>query len=179
MRFNAKKAEAVLRQRLLAALAQLQEEFLNEIRSHTKMPEAAESWHEGDIGEIGNVLWAEVVGGAWAAMDSWGTGSLMDTSNPALADYMASDLWNPARTGTTIVTRPSGTWTDIFGETHHKGGNHPGGYDLERAGKVQPQPPSHALETAARWMKQGRVQRVLQQVIADMPWHQFFEEERG
>lgn len=179
MRFNAAKAQAVLKERLLAALAQLREEFLNEIRSHTRLPEAAESWHEGEIGAVGDVLWAEVVGGAWAAMDSWGTGSLMDTANPALPDYMRSELWNPARTGTTIVTRPSGTWLDIFGETHHKGGNHPGGYDLERAGKVQPIPPSHALETAKRWMEQGRVQKVLMQTIMSMPWHQFFEEERG
>lgn len=179
MRFNAAKAQAVLKERLLAALAQLREEFLNEIRSHTRLPEAAESWHEGEIGAVGNVLWAEVVGGAWAAMDSWGTGSLMSRDNPALADYMASELWNPMRgSDMAIRTRPPGPYVNIFGE--QKVARGPGGFNLEvKGGDYAPQPPSHALDTAARWMQQGRVQRVLRQVIADMPWHQFFEEERG
>lgn len=182
MRFDESACVAALTNHLLIAMKQLQEEFLNEARQGMRTPEGAESLYEGAVEAAAGMITAEVIGGAWAVMDNYGTGSLMDQDNPALKDYRASDLWNPTRgkhgpDDTAIRSRPAGTWIDIFGETHVSMGK--GGFNLEAAGKVKPQPPSHALETAARWMANGRMQRVIQQVVADFPWANFFVEDGG
>lgn len=169
---------AALKQRLMVAMKQLQGELLREAQQGMRTPEGAQSLYEGDVTEAAGIIAAEVIGGAWAAMDEWGTGSLMDTDNPALQEYMASDLWHDDRFDNAIRTRPSGTWTDIFGKTHTKGGNHKGGFNLEKkGGKYAPQPPSHALQTAARWMTQGRMEAVIQQAMDGMPWGRFFVED--
>ena len=62
------------------------------------------------------VIKAQIVYGALAIMRSYGTGSAMDKSNPALDKYMASDYWNPARIGYEIVGRPYGEYTNILNE---------------------------------------------------------------
>ena len=177
MRFDANAAIAALTQRLIVAMKQLQGEFLNEARQGMRTPEGAESLYEGDVTIAAGIISAEVIGGAYAAMDEYGTGSAMDTSSPAFLDYRMSDLWNPARHDTTIRTRPAGPYENIFGETKVARG--PGGFNLERkGGKYEPQQPSHALETAARWMQNGRMQRVIEQALADMDWGRFFVEDR-
>lgn len=177
VRFDDAAAIAALKQRLMVAMRQLQSEFFNEAKQGMRTPEGAESLYEGDVTAAADIISAEVLGGAFAVMDNYGTGSEMDRDNPALADYMASDLWNPTRgkhgpDDTEIRSRPAGTWTDIFGETHTAKG--PGGFNLERkGGKFAPQPPSHALQTAARWMANGRMQAVIHQAMDTFPWHKF------
>ena len=80
-------------------------------------PEGKESLHADEIEVLGNFITAQVVGGAYAAMDNFGKGSLMDENNPALESYKNSGLWNPVRHDTTIRGRPKGQYTNIFGET--------------------------------------------------------------
>jgi hypothetical protein len=115
-------------------------------------------------------------------MDSMGTGSLLDESNPALDEYMSSDLWNPQRDRSDhkIVSRArsDGAFTDIYGNQRTSRSNR-GGIDLEkRGGKFAPKPPSHALQTAARWMENGRFQEVLSQAVAATDFSKFFVETR-
>lgn len=167
----------MLRQRLMVALKQLQGELLREAQTAPMQTrEGAESLHEGALYEIADTLVAEVVGGAWAAMSEWGTGSRMDISNPALEHYMDGDLWNPYRNDIAIRSRDSrdNPYVDIFGKTR-KTRSRRGGINLEKhkSGKYKPIPPSHALRTAARWMRQGRLQQVLSQAVSGMPWHKF------
>lgn len=184
VRFDAEAAIAALKQRLMVAMKQLQGELLREAQQGMRTPEGAQSLYEGDVTEAAGIIAAEVIGGAWAVLDEHGSGSLMDgvEENPALADYMASDLWNPTPRkhgpdDTAIRTRPAGTYTDIFGNTKTAKG--PGGFNLERkGGKYAPQPPSHALQTAARWMANGRMEAVIQQAMDAMPWSRFFVEDR-
>lgn len=54
--------------------------------------------------------------------DSYGTGSNMLDINPGLAEYRNSKIWNPARKGKTIVGRPEGTYTDLFGRVRKTSG---------------------------------------------------------
>jgi len=164
IKFDSQSCILALRQELMFSMKQLQQELLNEAKQRMNTPEGRESLTDGDITDIANVISVSIVGGAWAAMDEHGTGSLMDVNNPALADYKNSDLWNPARRDNKIRTRPAGTYTNIFGETRTGRGS--GGYDLEAAGKVTPTPPSHAIENALRWMKNGRMQRLIKETIA-------------
>ena len=133
---------------------------------------------EGDFDAVTDIIIASVVGGPWATMDEFGTGSLMDTSNPALDDYKGSNMWNPERSDNTIRSRSrkqngSGL-TDIFGEPINTQSNI-GGIDLEqKGGKYSPLPPSHALQTAAKWMASTRMQERIQETINSFPFNKFF-----
>lgn len=154
-------------------MVDLQQELLADAKQGMLTSEGAASLQEGDVEMVANVITVSIVGGAWAAMDEWGTGSLMDTSNPALADYIGSKAWNPARLGTTIVSRPNAPGqVDIFGNPVN--GKGAGGVDLEELGIAQPQPPSHAIQTAMRWMKNGRMREKIKETIAYFPFNRYF-----
>jgi hypothetical protein len=157
-------------------MKQLQQELLAEAKQRMLTAEGAESLHDEEIVDIANVIVASISGGAWAAMDEWGKGSLMDLSNPALQKYMSSGLWNPARgSDPTIRSRSRGTYTNIFGEQVESKSN-VAGIDLEKlGGKFEPRPPSRAIETAMRWMKNGRMQSRIQEVVKSFPFHKFIE----
>ena len=108
-----------------------------------------------------NRLIRQLVGGAHAVIDSFGTGSKMDTSNPALAGYMKSGLWNPSRfpsAGNAIRGRPEGAYTDIFGEEQYSSGKM-AGLDLEIRGFVEPISPSGAFQNAEKWFNASDIAR--------------------
>ena len=74
-----------------------------------------------------------VAQGGWAVASEWGTGSLMDTTNPELRKYMQSDLWNPRRTrwpGAPIIGRPRGWYVGLYGSRYSSGSAE--GRNLER-----------------------------------------------
>lgn len=109
---------------------------------------------EGEDDE--NILMRRIIGDAWAVIDSWGTGSKMDTSNPALNDYLSSGLYNPARPnvpGAPITGRPAGEYTDIFGEQAHSSGAL-AGINLETlpGSPIQAQSPSGAFQDTDKWL---------------------------
>jgi len=158
--------------RLHQALKQLQEELLLQSQQGMLTPEGKASLHDEEIVDIANIMVARIAGGAWAAMDEWGTGSMMENvTNPAFDAYRNSKAWNPARHDTKIRSRPDTPGqVDIFGNPVKGRGK--GGVDLEQSG-YDPQPPSHAMETAAKWMKNGRMREVLQMVINTFPFGSF------
>lgn len=103
----------------------------------------------------GDRLIRQIIGGAFAVLDSWGSGSLMATDNPALQDYMNSDLWNPARPktpGAPITGRPQGEYTDVFGESAYSSGAMEG-LNLEQMpnSPIKPQAPSGAFQDTDKW----------------------------
>lgn len=143
----------------------LLEEYFNEIQFQMKTQSGKDDLDVKslDDGEK-KILKRMVIGGAWAIMDSYGRGSLMDKSNPFLADYMSSQLWNPLRQGYTVVGRASGSYTNIFGEQAESSGVMAGS-DIERV--VRPIAPSKAFQQAEKWFQNGeRINKRLTSAIA-------------
>lgn len=119
------------------------------------------------------VLRRQVVAGAWAVMDAFGTGSLMDSFNPALSEYMASSLYNPLRGANNgaITGRAAGSYTNIFGEQKTSTGRSKG-RNLENVyvdGEqlFEPIEPSLAFEKAWLWMQStNRIGKKLTEAVS-------------
>lgn len=175
IRFDAARCIQDLQARLVIVMVDLQAELLADAKQGMLTSEGAESLQAGDVEMVANVITVSIVGGAWAAMDSYGTGSEMDLFNPALPGYFKGQAWNPARgNDTTIRSRSDAPGqVDIFGKPVR--GKGPGGYDLEEAGIVDAQPPSHAIETAMRWMRHGRMREKIKETIAYFPFSRYFK----
>jgi len=156
------------------AMKQLQQELLLEAKRGMLTAEGAESLQDEELVVIANVVIASISGGAWAAMDEFGTGSKMDTSNSALSAYRASGLWNPSRTDNKIRSRKRGRYINIFGEAVNSPSNI-SGIDLEAIGKVKAQEPSKAIQTAALWMQNGRIQSVIRSTVLNFPFGRFIK----
>lgn len=158
-----------------AAADQLLKELYTEIWADMKTGEGEKDLHRMSEDEE-KIFRRMVVGYAHAIMDSYGTGSEMDTHyNAALSDYKASYLYNPSRKGKAIAGRPSGEYTDIFGEKQVSSGKKEG---ISVENYYKPKSPSYAFQNAEIWFFKGdRVNEVLTQYIGE--WvsglHQYFE----
>ena len=180
--FNTGACITALKLYLSIALFDTAKRFLDEARSHMTTPEGANSLLDvsiDDINTIADIIAVKIVGGAYAAMDNYGTGSLMDRDNPALGYYFGNDdLWNPLRKDYTVVGRKAGKYKNIFGVEVTSRGYHAGepieypAYEGEHP--FIPIPPSHALETAARWITNGEMQNIIKTTLEKFPFHLFF-----
>ncbi len=175
LRFNKRKALSDYKKAVKAAANQLLKELYSDIKAEMTTTEGVKDLHRMREDEE-KIFKRMVVGYAHAIIDSYGTGSKMDTHyNTALSDYKSSELYNPARSGKTIVGRPKGSYTNIFGETQVSSGKREG-KSVEKFYK--PQSPSYAFQRAEIWFFKGnRVNEVLTQYIGE--WisgmNQYFE----
>lgn len=154
---------------LVKALKLLQQDLLDDIRSGMKTPEGQGDLSAEEIQILGAFLTANVRGGPWAILDSFGRGSLLDDSNPALLDYMKSDFWNDLR-GLDFAIRsraPGSSYRDFFTGEMRTSRAKKGGINLERINpeKYGPRPPSKAFQTALNFMRQKRFWDVCEQAL--------------
>lgn len=165
LRFNRRKALSDYKKAVKAAANQLLKELYTDIKADMTTSEGAKNLHRMREDEE-KIFRRTVVGYAHAIMDSYGTGSKMDTHyNAALSDYKGSDLYNPSRKGKAIAGRPKGSYTNIFGETEVSSGKREG-ISVEKFYK--PQSPSYAFQRAEVWFFKGkRVNEVLTQYIGE------------
>lgn len=141
--------------------------------------------YEGDPVMLAGYLSCAIIGGPWATMDEWGTGSLMDMGNNSLAEYIGSDRWNVLRNvqpgpGFPRVGRRAGAYTDIFGESQTSTGT-AAGINLEKLAEegelpssFLPKPPSHAIRRAVRELMNGPFQIIVIRALNEIPWGSFF-----
>lgn len=163
LRFNKSRALSAYRKAIKKAADQLLEEFYNEISGKMNSSEGRSDLSRMSRNEE-KIFVRMVIGQADAIMDSYGTGSKMDTHyNAALEAYKNSDLYNPARTDKTIVGRPKGTYTNIYGEQQQSSGKREG---MPVEGFYKPVSPSYAFQRAEVWFFKGnRVSEVLTMYI--------------
>jgi hypothetical protein len=173
IRFDGTGCANALKAALVVAMVDLRSLLLAEAVQNMQTDDGKASLHEGDIEIVANVITASIVGGAWAALDEFGSGSEMDLFNPALPKYVGGKLWNPARgRDLTIRSRPDAPGqTDIFGKPVNGKGK--GGIDLEELGVVNAQQPSHAIQTAMRWMRNGEMRSKIHSVVSTFPFGRF------
>lgn len=124
------------------------EQFLKEFSKRSKSPN---DFDKEDIAMLENFIESKVTFYVNAILDSYGTGSKIDTSNEFLNEYQSSSLWNPLRNSLTVVGRPQGSYTDIFGNEAYSSGRM-AGMNLEAAKKYSPRNPSFAIQRAEDWI---------------------------
>lgn len=144
--------------------------FMNDLNTSLRANDFEEQKAIFDM--AAGMIIASCVSYAESILESYGRGSLMDKDNPALEEYMNSEFWNPERNSSTIVGRPKGTYTNIFGETTTSKGKMAGLY-LEHI--VSPIAPSYAIQNAEKRLYQitsggGYGFRILEQYA-----NEFFE----
>ena len=172
VKFLKDQCQKALQDHMIKAVKKMQDAYFNEIQSHMRTPEGMQDLTKGDVELIAGWITAQVIGGPWAILDSFGSGSLMDTSNPALTDYLFNTAkgWNPARHDLAIRGRPKGTYVDFFGKTKTSTGRREG-QDLESY--LDPWPPSHAFTAATAWMQHTIIQKMLEDAIVAFPFHKY------
>lgn len=174
--FNLVAMEVAFAKHLTAHLLILQRELEAHIQAGLGTPEGKADVQSEAIKIAGHWITASVRGGPWAIIDSFGSGSLMSVSNPALGDYMNSPFWNRwrSRSNRAIMSRdPGEVYPDFFTGELKRSKSRRGGYPLEHLSKYKPTPPSHAFLTAIRWMQQARFWEVVNRAMATFPFHQF------
>ena len=175
IKFDSVRALRDFKKAVKLALIQLQGEVLADAEGKMLTPEGRADIEAGPTEEVAGIVSAFIIEGPWAVLDEFGKGSLLDSQSPFLEAYRNSGLWNPARSDLVVRGRPAGSYTNIFGETAYSSGRQEG-RNLERIGDVtgdpgfMPHPPSHALQTAFRWMALGRFQTVIGQAFQAFPW---------
>jgi hypothetical protein len=181
IRFSSQLCVESLRISLGMALYKVATLYIDEVRASMQTPEGADDIEDislDDVGFVATAVAVTVVGGAWAVMDNYGKGSLMDTTNPALDDYRNSELWNPARHGYEIVGRPEGWYTNIFGKLVYSKGRYEGrvleGMETRYGREIEPMYPSYAFQVAARWLENYRFAEVINNVLEEFSFAPFF-----
>lgn len=96
-----------------------------------------------------------------AILDSYGVGSLADTSKDSYWDeWSTHPLFNKSRKGTAIVGRPRGSYIDPWGKQHSTWGGMEGinieGMTFENEDgstvTIEPKSPSYAIQNAEKWI---------------------------
>lgn len=164
LRFNSSAAAGGLRQAVNRAADKCLEDFYTEIENKMNTSEGKTDLQRMSENEE-NIFRRRVIGQAHAIIDSYGKGSIMDTTNPFWSQYRHSSLWNPRRNSSTIVGRPKGYYINIFGRKVWSSGRKAG---LNVEEKIKPQSPSYAFQQAEIWWctSGGRITEILNAEIS-------------
>ena len=152
LKFNSSGFVQLYKSELIKTTNEIMKSFEKDVKM--RLNKAKNDIEREESIEIGkNIISAKVTAYAQAIMESYGTGSKMDTSNPFLDDYRGSDLWNPARKGIAISGRPKGKYINILGEEKISSGSMEG-KNLEQISPLfQPKTPTMAIQQAQEWLK--------------------------
>lgn len=97
----------------------------------------------------GNIVKAFLEANNYVLADSYGTGSLMNTSENPGFDKFRSEYWHQDRKTNAIYGRAAGVYTNVFGEVHKTSGRYKGKViEGKKFGKmrIQASPPSGTIK---------------------------------
>ena len=165
LRLNYAKAAKGYQATVKKAADQLLKELYNEIRQGMDTSEGKKDLQKMTENEE-RIFRRKVIGCADAIMDSYGTGSEMDKTNPFYMSYRHSSLWNTARRGTVaIVGRHKGFYIDIYGRKRYSTGRREG---VNIEDYYAPISPSFAFQRAETWFTKGnKVNEVLSRYLSE------------
>jgi len=147
LKFNTEAFHTDLQNTIMNLCDNLARDFEAECAGKLSDTSAGETEYYQAVQESKNIISAKVLFGAMAIMESFGTGSKMDTKNVHLDEYMNSPMWNELRSGKGIVGRPPGAYLNIFGEWDVSEGKMAG---LPVEHFVRPKPPNYAIQNTAK-----------------------------
>lgn len=189
--FNSKACFEALKAEMLLAMEKCLLELYTELVGSLRTSKAKDDVIKEKAKIRANIITGKVISGAYAIMDSYGTGSLIDMSNPFLDEYLATARWsipmyNPIRlqrNTTAILGRPKGKYRPVIGGRPRKSSGLLEGFDLEegvrlsngKMVKVRPTPPSKAIDTSFRWMAQTRINKVVMDTVRNFNFVRFFD----
>lgn len=134
------------------------EAWETEVYSKMKTAEFADNAEvEAELHRESNRIIAYLKANPVVIADSYGTGSLMLDNIPGFQEYRNSKSWNSLRTGKTIVGRPVGKYTDIFGNPNRESkggwaGQEIEGWTMRNGNVIEPVSPSYALQDAEKFL---------------------------
>lgn len=172
LRFNGQKFYDDLKEELKKTMKALIDEFYRAATSGMGADARADSDNFGVTeDELEHQIDAQCAFYADAIIESYGIGSLADIGpNSHWDDYKSSGLLNPLRTGTAIVGRKEGEYTNIWGEPDYSTGTKAGQllesktktprkfFDKSK-GKwvsIEPKRPTYAIQNVEVWLMQNR-----------------------
>ena len=164
--FDAEGLVQALIQRLILVMDSLMNEFYREAIKGLS-PEGQEDTEveKAKYVAVENCITSKCIFYTQAILDSFGTGSLADTSAESYwEEYTQSPSFNEARKTSghpEIVGRKTGTYVDVWGHTRGSSGTQAGknleglnlkDYNTGEYRQVVPTPPSHSIQNAEAWM---------------------------
>lgn len=175
--FNSARAAAGYKKAVQNAADQLLKDLYEEISQRLNTSEGKKDLQKMTENEE-MIFRRKVIGCADAIMDSYGTGSEMDKTNPFYNAYRHSSLWNVSKRGTVaIVGRHKGFYIDIYGRKRYSTGRR----ETENIEDYyEPISPSYAFQRAETWFTKGngsKVNEVLSRYLAEYikGMHQYFD----
>lgn len=163
--FNSSRAKQAFKLAIKEAVDRIFNEYYNEVYTHLKTSSGRAGLQK--MSEDEEEYFRKIVtANAYAIIDSYGTGSKMDTDNSALEEYKTSNIWNPLRpSDNSIVGRAKGKYINIFGEQASSTGSL-AGKNLEEIGIAKPRSPSFAFQNAETWFFGGnRTRKIINETL--------------
>lgn len=158
------------------------EAWETEVYQKLKTPEFADNADvEAELHRESNTIIAYLKANPVVIADSYGTGSLMLDNIPGFQEYRNDkNRWNSVRTGKTIVGRPKGEYTDIFGNKRSSRGSMEGldveGLELWNGDKIEPVSPSYALQDAEKFLYATYLPRAYKLAIQNVNFSKYLIE---
>lgn len=143
----------------------------------TEIAEKFDAEVKASSGIIFNKVIAYLEANPAALADTFGTGSLIDESNPYLQEYFSSGLINPLRKDKRIYGRPAGEYInvlDLHGKPRTSKGKY-AGVPIEHIAK--PSKPTHAIQQEFELFYTTNVPEAIREAVKKLKLSKYITEE--
>lgn len=126
-------------------------------------------------GIISNKVIAYLEANPAALADTFGTGSLIDESNPYFREYFSSGLINPLRKDKRIYGRPAGRYINVLDGKPRTSSGKLAGVPMEHIAK--PSNPTHAIQQELEFFYASNVPEAIREAVKKLKLSKYITEE--